>query len=1184
MSAVNKISDIRLLENLVPLNELDHDKLSELAESSSVLRFKRGQSISSATAKNQLVYLLAGTVECSPGSAHAESIEAISQTARQAILTPDKRRRVLAKNDVTVLCVDNDMLDFLRSWGNSAGFEVDEIDASDSSGLADGLMQSEVLLNLSPSGIQALMSAIVPVEFASNEIIFNQGDKPDYYYIVSRGHCSITRHAAEMNAPVELAILNPGDTFGEEALIANTARGATARMTDDGLVLRLGMEDFKKILESPFVKPIGIEKAEKLKLGGAVVLDLRPAELFARDGSGTNIPFAELRSRIGELNKDKEYIVVSDDNKMSAVAAFLLSQKRFNVYLLKTAAKEEIAAKAAKVSAETKALHLKNSELQHQLEQANINLQKEEQRHAETKGHVQLLEDKLVETKGSAKSAIIEASNLKKKSETSLQKRIHELNEELEKEKQNSQSLINQNDSLNSQLEVANNEIQQAHQKIETDLIDVSEIKKLEAEFNQTISHLKTEIEELQQSHEKVIKEKEALSNSLDELNRITNESNDTHSELQCQLQSAIDRSEKTEHELKQLQEQYAELESNLKINQDDKQSLNTQLAVANQNVEQLTHDINQLQNQMSNSGSQTEKVEQELQALQQKQSGLESINEQVLEQNELLNDQLNEEKQKSILHATELDELKSLLKEAVEQAEKSEQELQALQQKQPEFESINEQVLEQNELLNDQLNEEKQKSILHVGELDELNSLLKEAVEKAEKSEQELQALQQKQSGLESGNEQVLEQNELLNDQLNEEKQRSVLYLSDINELKSLLREAVERAEKSEQDLQVLQQKQLDIEARHEQALEEKQLLTDQLDEAKQKSSSHADELNNLQSQLHISDEKTEKSGYEMQALQDKHSELELTYKQLQKENDSLNEQVDESRQKCKQQADELSELQSKLQTFIEQDEKNEIGLKSTQNKFSVLESNYEQAQAENVSLNEQLNEVRQKSDQQSNEISDLHNKLRGTTETADKADQALEESQQQLEELASRFEQSQAAYQQLQRELRDLVEVKQGLEEKISAFDQAPKIQEQSIRQESNSIKEQLQSMRSILVEKKSQFVENEAGYQELIEQLSTNLNKVTAESKQLTADNSKEKLRNKILIEELSRLQDENMRSGTKVKFLLFVLLFLVAIVGASYYLGIDLHDQTTVLIEEVVPQINELIDSIPQSGSL
>ncbi len=1176
MSAENKISDIRLLETLVPLNELDHDKLSELAESSSVLRFKRGQSISSATAKNQLVYLLAGTVECSPGSAHVESVEAISQAARQAILTPDNRRRVLAKNDVTVLCVDNDMLDFLRSWGNSTGFEVEEIDASDSSGLADGLMQSDVLLNLSPSGIQALMSAIVPVEFASNEIIFNQGDKPDYYYIVSRGHCSITRHSAEMNAPVELAILNPGDTFGEEALIANTARGATARMTDDGLVLRLGMEDFKKILESPFVKPIGIEKADKLKLGGAVVLDLRSAELFAKDGSGTNIPFAELRSRIGELKKDKEYIVVSDDNKMSAVAAFLLSQKRFNVYLLKTAAKEESAAKAAKDDAETKALHIKVSELQHQLDRANIYLQKEEQRHAETKGHVQSLEDKLVETEGSAKSAIIEASKLKKKSETSLKNRVHELNEELKKEKQNSQSLISQNDSLNSQLEAANNEIQQAHQKIETDLIDVGEIEKREAEFNQTISQFKAEMEELQHTHEKIIKEKEALSNSLDELNRVTNESNDTHSELQCQLQSAIDRSEKTEHELKQLQEQYAELESNLKLNQDDKLSLNAQLAVANQNVDQLTHDINQLQNQASNSGSQTEKLEQELQALQQKQSELESINDQALEDNELLNDQLNEEKQKSILHVGDIDGLKSLLKEAVEKAEKSEQELQVLQQKQSGLESGNEQVLEQNELLNDQLKEEKQKSIQHASEIEELKSLLKEAVEQAEKSEQELQALQQSQSGLESGNEQVLKEIELLNDQLNEEKQRSVLYLSDINELKSLLREAMERAEKSEQEFQELFQKQLDIGASHEQILEEKQSLSDQLDEAKQKSSSYADELNNLQSQLHISDEKAEKSGYEMQALHDKHSELELTYKRLQKENDSLNERVDESRQKCKKQADELSELQSKLQAVIEQEEKNEVELKSTQNQFSVLESNYEQAKAENVSLTEQLNEVRRKSDQQSNEISGLHNKLRGTTDAADKS---LEESQRQLEELASRYEQGQAAYHQAQRELKDLVEVKQELEEKISSFDQAPKIQEQSIQQESNSIKEQLQSMRSILVEKKSQFVENEAGYQELIEQLSTNLNKVTAESKQLTAENSKEKLRNKILIEELSRLQHENMRSGTKVKFLLIVLLFLVAIVGASYYLGIDLRGQTTVLIEEAAPQINELIDSIP-----
>ena len=118
-------------------------------------------------------------------------------------------------------------------------------------------------------------------------------------------------------------------------------------------------------------------------------------------------------------------------------------------------------------------------------------------------------------------------------------------------------------------------------------------------------------------------------------------------------------------------------------------------------------------------------------------------------------------------------------------------------------------------------------------------------------------------------------------------------------------------------------------------------------------------------------------------------------------------------------------------------------------------------------------------------------------------------------------------------------------------------------------------------MLVEKKTHFMQAESDYRHRIDQLEAELQKTAAEAKQLIEAESKQKLRNKILTDELSRVQGESKRSGFMVKFLLSVLLLLCVAVGVAYYFGVDLNSQATVLMEEAAPQINELIDSIKKS---
>lgn len=474
MSVANTIDDISSLSFFEPLYRLDHDKLTELAERSPLLSFRKGQPLAAGIDRNHIVYLLSGTLEYAPNSAHTEIIKADSERARHAILAPDKRSRVIAQSSVEVLCIDAELLDLLLNWDSGGGFEVDELDTEASAGWLGTLMQSDAVLSLSPSSIQALMAVVEPVEFKADCVIFEQGDQPDYYYIVSRGRCAITRRAAQQDAPVTLATVGPGEAFGEEALIANTPRGATVRMLEDGLLLRLDQHNFKRLLEQSLVHVVDQERAHSLKARGAQVLDLRNADDFAVDGSGMNIPFAELRGRMDDLDRTQKYLVLSDDNRMSAVAAFLLGKQRFKVYVLQTPAMEGFAVKAAAATAQAGELRARLAQVQQQLDTANTELAQQAEQQSAYRQRQQSLEAELNQVKAEAKKAIVQAGSLKTKAEAKLRERIDDLSTQLDQERDNGRHLVGELERLKERSASLAQQLQDSRQQAQQRSEDAS--------------------------------------------------------------------------------------------------------------------------------------------------------------------------------------------------------------------------------------------------------------------------------------------------------------------------------------------------------------------------------------------------------------------------------------------------------------------------------------------------------------------------------------------------------------------------------------------------------------------------------------------------------------------------------------------------------------------------------------
>ena len=58
------------------------------------------------------------------------------------------------------------------------------------------------------------------VDHKAGDIVIKQGDEGDYFYVIVKGKCLVTRETPLNKEGIKLAELGMGDTFGEEALIS----------------------------------------------------------------------------------------------------------------------------------------------------------------------------------------------------------------------------------------------------------------------------------------------------------------------------------------------------------------------------------------------------------------------------------------------------------------------------------------------------------------------------------------------------------------------------------------------------------------------------------------------------------------------------------------------------------------------------------------------------------------------------------------------------------------------------------------------------------------------------------------------------------------------------------------------------------------------------------------------------
>ena len=370
MSEKQKIT-IEQLKAFEPISILSIERLEELQGLVDVEELSMGVTIfREGDVDNQSVYLLNGDVQMTSVSQNLSAVMTHKAADAKYQLAEGQPRQITctAITLVKVLRVDNSVLDYMLTWDQLAVAEEKEEPAHDQTiiieaGAMGAMMASKksvmkppaknaeidnansdkegdrnwirrmrhimAFKNMPPANIKTLLQKMETVPVTKNEVVIQQGSPGDYYYVLTEGEALVTR-------VIELASLTAGASFGEEALLSGSKRNASVTMATSGQLMRLAKADFNELLKEPLLDRVTPDEAQVRVAKGDVWLDVRHVTEFNHSHlpGSINIPLHELRLRMKELDKNKEYICYCGTSRRSSAAAFLLVQKGYKVVVL----------------------------------------------------------------------------------------------------------------------------------------------------------------------------------------------------------------------------------------------------------------------------------------------------------------------------------------------------------------------------------------------------------------------------------------------------------------------------------------------------------------------------------------------------------------------------------------------------------------------------------------------------------------------------------------------------------------------------------------------------------------------------------------------------------------------------------------------------------------------------------
>jgi CRP-like cAMP-binding protein/rhodanese-related sulfurtransferase len=341
----SKAPDLGLLRSFSPLDGLKPETLQSLARKTAQRELSIGRFVfKEGESDKRAYYLVSGVVELVNDGRVILTLRGGTPEARNAIapFIPRRFSARVASDRAEILVMDSTMLDMMLTWDQTGSYEVNELQGLDENAPASDdwmttLLQTKAFHRIPPANIQAIFLGMQRVDFRPGEMIIKQGDEGDYFYVIVKGRCLVTRETPLNKEGIKLAELAMGDTFGEEALISDAKRNASVTGLTEGAVMRLAKEEFRRLLNEPMLEWVDMDGATAIVAGGGKWLDVRlPSEFENYKIEGAiNLPLYFIRLKLKALDRDMHYVVCCDTGRRSSAAAYILSERGFHASVLK---------------------------------------------------------------------------------------------------------------------------------------------------------------------------------------------------------------------------------------------------------------------------------------------------------------------------------------------------------------------------------------------------------------------------------------------------------------------------------------------------------------------------------------------------------------------------------------------------------------------------------------------------------------------------------------------------------------------------------------------------------------------------------------------------------------------------------------------------------------------------------
>lgn len=350
MALDGKPLDLVLLRSFSPLDGMKVENLQALARKTTRREVPMGRVLfREGDTEKRTFYLLNGVIDLLQEGEVVATIKSGTPEAKNPLahVIPRPSSAVAMSGRVEFLLIDSEFLDVMVTWDQTGAYEVNELKGNNESesesaeASADDwmttLLQTKAFHKVPPANIQAIFMRVQRMDYKAGDFVIKQGDQGDFFYIIVKGRCQVTRETPLNKEGIKLAELKMGDTFGEEALISDAKRNASVSMITDGTLMRLGKDDFRKLLNEPFLEWVDYKQAREIVAGGGQWLDVRlPSEFENYHApSALNIPLYFIRIKMKSLDRNVHYVVCCDTGRRSSAGAYILSERGFKASVLK---------------------------------------------------------------------------------------------------------------------------------------------------------------------------------------------------------------------------------------------------------------------------------------------------------------------------------------------------------------------------------------------------------------------------------------------------------------------------------------------------------------------------------------------------------------------------------------------------------------------------------------------------------------------------------------------------------------------------------------------------------------------------------------------------------------------------------------------------------------------------------